>query len=51
MKNIIEVKAKRNILQLDLRSPKYRERVVMSKKNYNRKKLKKGELENEFRNI
>lgn len=46
MKNITEVKAKRNLLQKDLRSPKYRERVVLNKKNYNRKKHTKKDLAN-----
>ena len=37
MENITEIKAKRSILFKDLRSPKYRQRVVNSKKQYNRK--------------
>jgi hypothetical protein len=36
MENITEIKAKRSILFKDLRSPKYRQRVVNSKKQYNR---------------
>jgi hypothetical protein len=33
----------RSAIAKDLRTPKYRPRVVKSKKNYNRKKLKKEE--------
>ena len=46
MKNSSEVNANRNLLQKDLRSPKYRERIVLSKKLYNRKKQPKKELIN-----
>jgi hypothetical protein len=44
MKNSSEVNANRNLLQKDLRSPKYRERIVLSKKLYNRKKQQKKVL-------
>jgi hypothetical protein len=46
MKNSSEVNANRNLLQKDLRSPKYRERIVLSKKLYNRKKQQKKDLAN-----
>jgi hypothetical protein len=46
MKNSSEVNANRNLLQKDLRSPKYRERIVLSKKLYNRKKQRKKDLAN-----
>jgi hypothetical protein len=46
MKNSSEVNANRNLLQKDLRSPKYRERIVLSKKLYNRKKQPKKDLAN-----
>jgi hypothetical protein len=51
MKNSSEVNANRNLLQKDLRSPKYRERIVLSKKLYNRKKQQKKDLVNASDNV
>lgn len=51
MKNSSEVNANRNLLQKDLRSPKYRERIVLSKKLYNRKKQQKKVLVDASDNI
>lgn len=42
MENITEIKAKRSILFKDLRSPKYRQRVVDNKKQYNRNEEKQN---------
>lgn len=51
MKNTSEVNAKRNMLQKDLRSPKYRERIVLSKKVYNRKKREKKDFVDAIHNF
>lgn len=51
MKNSSEVNANRNLLQKDLRSPKYRARIVLSKKVYNRKNNKKKDLVDAIRNV
>ena len=51
MKNSSEVNANRNLLQKDLRSPKYRERIVLSKKLYNRKKQRKKELSSAINDV
>ena len=51
MKNSSEVNANRNLLQKDLRSPKYRARVVLNKKIYNRKNNKKKDLVDAIRNV
>lgn len=51
MKNSSEVNANRNLLQKDLRSPKYRERIVLSKKLYNRKKQQKKDLANAINDV
>lgn len=51
MKNTSEVNANRNLLQKDLRSPKYRARIVLNKKVYNRKNNKKKDLVDAIRNV
>ena len=51
MKNSSEINANRNLLQKDLRSPKYRERIVLSKKLYNRKKQPKKELSSAINDV
>jgi hypothetical protein len=51
MKNSSEVNANRNLLQKDLRSPKYRERIVLSKKLYNRKKQQKKDLSSAINDV